>query len=295
MYLRIRLQKGFWTSAIGLSLLGFVLVCVLAGAGVFTYYYIKYSRMIDQRLSGGVLQNTTQIFSAPLRISPGDSMSAEELASYLQRTGYRAQNAEDALGQYTAQNNTVDIRPSKASYFAGGNALEVRFAAKTIQSIRPLAGGGELGAAEIEPELITNLFDSAREKRRTVRYDDFPKTLVNAILSAEDKRFFEHPGFDPVRIQRRSQRIGAEVRVEQHDVGADPRCRKISSLVPAALILPALIATASTNDGARLLAIFALCRMMSAGMETSFAAREPQVVRGFVHHFFAAATSCAFR
>ena len=30
-------------------------------------------------------------------------------------------------------------------------------------------------AAEIEPELITNLFDSSREKRRVVRFDDLPK------------------------------------------------------------------------------------------------------------------------
>ena len=42
----------------------------------------------------------------------------------------------------------------------------------------------------LEPELITNLSDRNREKRRIVRYDDIPKVLVQAILSAEDKRFF---------------------------------------------------------------------------------------------------------
>ncbi|HXZ19272.1 MAG TPA: PBP1A family penicillin-binding protein, partial [Candidatus Acidoferrales bacterium] len=33
-----------------------------------------------------------------------------------------------------------------------------------------------------------------------VRMDQLPKVLVDAVLAAEDKRFFEHPGFDPVRI-----------------------------------------------------------------------------------------------
>src|SRR5208337_5263668 len=61
-------------------------------------------------------------------------------------------------------------------------------------------GGAALSSAQIEPELITNLFDSAREKRRPVRYDDLPSTLVHAILSAEDKRFFEHGSFDFIRI-----------------------------------------------------------------------------------------------
>ena len=52
----------------------------------------------------------------------------------------------------------------------------------------------------IEPELITNLFDRSREKRRLVRFQDLPKVLVNAVVSVEDKRFFQHSGFDPLRV-----------------------------------------------------------------------------------------------
>jgi penicillin-binding protein 1B len=198
--LRIRVQKGFFTSTIGLTILGTVFAAFLIAGGVFTYYYMKYSRMIDARLSGNVLQNTTQIFSAPEHISAGQAWGPEDLTAYLTRVGYRPLQDENAIGQFTAQGNTVDIRPSKLSYFAGNNALAVQFRGKSIRSIKPLAGGGELDTAEIEPELITNLFDSAREKRRPVRYEDLPVMLVDAILSAEDKRFFEHGGFDFIRI-----------------------------------------------------------------------------------------------
>jgi len=207
--LRIRVQKGFFTSVIGLTILGIVLVCVLTAAGVFTYYYIKYSRMIDARLSGHVLQNTTQIFSAPQRIADGQSWSAQ--------VGYRPDSDASEMGQYTVQGSTVDIRPSKLSYFGGGNALAVQFSGKSIRAIRPLAGGADLGMADIEPELVTNLFDSAREKRRPVRYEDLPPDLVHAILSAEDKRFFEHPGFDFIRIFGAAW---ADLRHSQHLQGA---------------------------------------------------------------------------
>ncbi len=198
--MRIRIEKGFWTSIFGLTVLGVVFAIFLTWGGLFTYYYVKYSRMINARLSGHVLQNTTQIFSAPEHIAVGQAWSADELATYLQRVGYRPEADDNALGQYTRQGSRVDIRPSKLSYFASSNALDIQFSGKTIRSIRPLAGGAELGAADIEPELVTNLFDSAREKRRAVRYDDLPPLLVRAILSAEDKRFFEHGGFDFVRI-----------------------------------------------------------------------------------------------
>jgi penicillin-binding protein 1B len=198
--LRIRIQKGFWTSAFGLTLLGIVFFIVFVCASVFAWYYVKYGRMIEARLSGHVLQNTTQIFSAPEQISTGQAWGPDDLAQYLQRTGYRPTEDDTALGQYTVQGNIVEVRPSKLSYFAGSNAIAVKFAGKSIQSIRPLSGGSDLGIADIEPQLITNLFDSSRDKRRPVRYEDLPPTLVNAILSAEDKRFFEHPGFDFIRI-----------------------------------------------------------------------------------------------
>ncbi|HXJ04469.1 MAG TPA: PBP1A family penicillin-binding protein [Candidatus Acidoferrum sp.] len=198
--MRILIRKGFFTSKIGLTLLGLVFAGFLIAGGIFTFYYVKYSRMIDARLSGKVFQNTTQIFSAPEYISVGQAWSAEDLTTYLMRIGYRPEADDNSLGQYTVGQNSVDIRPSKLSYFGGSNALAVQFSGKSIRSIRPLAGGANLETAQIEPELITNLFDSAREKRRPVRYEDIPPELVHAILSAEDKRFFDHGGFDFIRI-----------------------------------------------------------------------------------------------
>ncbi len=198
--MRIRIKKGFFTSKLGLTLLGTILVLFLGAAGVFTFFYIKYSRLIDARLSGNILQNTTQIFAAPTHISVDQAWGLEDLTTYLTRVGYRPQPDEKSLGEYAVHGNSVDVQPSKLSYFGGKNALSIQFHGKSIHSIRPLAGGAETDVAEIEPELITNLFDSAREKRRPVRYSDLPPTLVNAILSAEDKRFFEHGGFDFIRI-----------------------------------------------------------------------------------------------
>ena len=198
--MQIRVQRGFFTSTIGLTILGIVFGIFVIAGGIFTYYYMKYSRMIEARLTGGIFQNTTQIFSAPEHISAAQAWGPDDLTDYLTRVGYRPQEDPNALGQYTVLGNTVDIRPSKLSYFGRKNALAVQFRGKSIKSIRPLEGGPEMDTAEIEPELITNLFDSAREKRRQVRYEDLPVMLVDAILSAEDKRFFEHGGFDFIRI-----------------------------------------------------------------------------------------------
>ncbi|MGB7436888.1 MAG: hypothetical protein WBW49_15855, partial [Candidatus Acidiferrum sp.] len=176
--MRFRLEKGFWTSAFGLGLLAFVALCFLAAASVFTFYYVKYSRMIDARLSGPIFQNTTQIFSAPEPISTGQAWGVDDLVSYLQHAGYRPEADNNALGEYTVDGSVVQIKPSKLSYFGESNELAVQFSGRTIKTIRALSGGPDMGTAVIEPELITNLFDSAREKRRVVRYEDLPPVLV---------------------------------------------------------------------------------------------------------------------
>src|SRR5260370_16418151 len=117
--------------------------------------------MIDARSSVPVLQNTTQIFSAAEHISAGQAWGPEDLTSYLTRVGYRPLQDENAIGQFTVQQNTVDIRPSKLSYFGGSNALAVQFRGKSIRSLKPLGGGPALDSPETKPELLTTLFDTA--------------------------------------------------------------------------------------------------------------------------------------
>ena len=43
---------------------------------------------------------------------------------------------------------------------------------------------------------------SAEEERILVTYDDLPPVLVQSVLSAEDRNFFDHNGIDPVGISR---------------------------------------------------------------------------------------------
>jgi len=156
--------------------------------------------MIDARLSGQVFGNTSQVYSAPRRIYEGEPIAEGDLASSLERAGYFDRPVDGARGDFNSSHSSLYIHPSPASYFGGANSLRVDFGGGRIARIASLADGARLSSAEIEPELITNLFDTAREKRRVVRMDQLPKVLVDAVLAAEDKRFFEHPGFDPVRI-----------------------------------------------------------------------------------------------
>ena len=198
--MRIRIAGGFLTSRFGMALLVFLLVLMLAAASVVTYYYIQFGHLINLRLTGQVFQNTSRVYSAPGRIYVGETMRPGDLASELLRAGYQEGPVAGSPGQLRVTGSTVEVLPSLSSYFQGHNQLRVSFSGTEISHITQLAEGIDLDAAEVEPELLTNLFDSSREKRRVVRFDDLPPVLVHAVLAAEDKRFFEHGALDMVRV-----------------------------------------------------------------------------------------------
>jgi penicillin-binding protein 1B len=52
----------------------------------------------------------------------------------------------------------------------------------------------------LDAPLITALITSGREKRRDVPLQAIPKHLVQAVLAIEDRRFYDHPGIDPIGI-----------------------------------------------------------------------------------------------
>ena len=198
--MRIRIGRGKWVPRLSLFLFGTAVLLLLVGIGIGTYYWVSFGRMIDQRLSGHIQQTTAKIYAAPMRIYTGEALTVADMANHLQRAGYSELDVNGLPGRYILHGNEMEIRPSADSFFGAKNRLVVDFNSTGILKIRSMDTGGALDTAEVEPELLTSLFDSTREKRRAIGYNDIPRILRDAVLSVEDRRFFEHPGFDPVRI-----------------------------------------------------------------------------------------------
>ncbi len=177
-----------------------VAILFLVGVTTAAFYYFRFTALINERIAGNIYQSTSQVFSAPRRIFVGETLTSSDLLSELRSSGYSESTDPGAMGRYRFKGSAVEILPSAQSYFRGKNGLTVEFAERRISRLRLADSGKRLTVAEIEPELITNLFDVEREKRRPVHFQDLPKTLVQAVLAAEDKRFFDHPGFDVVRV-----------------------------------------------------------------------------------------------
>ena len=190
----------FFLHPIGKTLLIALACLLLAGTGVFIHFYTVYSKLIDERLRGGPYSSTARIFAAPGSIAVNDHTTPSDIATMLRHAGYN-ENRNNSVGSYTVNADSIDIFPGADSYFDQEPAT-VKFAGGKITRIVSLADNTSRPLYELEPQLITNLSDRNREKQRVVKYEDIPVFLRDAVLSAEDKRFFQHSGFDPIGIVR---------------------------------------------------------------------------------------------
>ena len=188
---------------------------VIVGLGTFTFFYARYARIIDEKIRAGVFANSAKIFAAPESVSVGDTISAGVIATDLRRSGY-TESRGNPVGYYQIHSNSIEIFPQADSYFDQEPGL-IRFAKGKISEIVSLQDNTARNQYQLEPQLIQAISGPAREKRRMVKFHDIPKIMVDAVTSIEDKRFFQHLGFDPVRILKA---VYVDVKEGRKDQGA---------------------------------------------------------------------------
>lgn len=208
--------SSFFRSPLFKVLLSIFLFFFIGASALALYYYNYYSKVIDRRLSGEIFKNTAQIYAAPYHIFPGQKLSPDDVVLRLQRAGFDTSDkggSED--GAFDVSGNRITIKPKV------GDAMRLEFTkASLTRIVKP--GTGEADEAWLPAELVTNLYDQSREKRRLIEYNDLPKVFIDALTAAEDQHFFTHWGIDPVRLAgavlhsvRSSDRIGGTSTITQ--------------------------------------------------------------------------------
>jgi penicillin-binding protein 1B len=123
---------------------------------VFAFYYVKYQRIIDQRMNGPIFSYSALIYARPKAVHVGQTISAQEVISELRRAGYSedGEKSDSPIGTYRSLGNGVEIRPGSQSYHSPETA-QVWFSGSRVSRINA-GGGGTISAYELEPQLLTS-------------------------------------------------------------------------------------------------------------------------------------------
>jgi penicillin-binding protein 1B len=207
---------------IRVALAAFIVLSVCL-CGFFSYFYIKYGRIIDQRFKGPVFSSSATIYAIPRSVKVGEKVDLKEVATQLHRAGYTENSGPSPMGSYHIMTNRIEIKPGPQSYHSP-EAATIRVQDGRVSSIA--GSSGDLEAYELEPRMITALFDAEqRSKRRLVKYDDIPKVLVDAVLAIEDRRFFQHGGVNFIRL---AEAAWVDVTHQKHEQGGSTLTMQLS-------------------------------------------------------------------
>ncbi len=170
---------------------------------LFVYYWMSFSKLLDERFSTEPAP-APRLFARPMVVREGQSISARQLIDRLNDLGYAQRTQASSPGEFAPVDDGIVLIPRTG----GTGAVHVTFTPKSgsrVLRLEDAAGGVARPSLTLESPLITALVLDERAKRRNVPLASIPARMIQAVLAIEDRRFYEHPGLDPIGI------IGAAV------------------------------------------------------------------------------------
>jgi penicillin-binding protein 1B len=179
----------------------FLVLCALT-----VYFYKSFSAQIDARLHGETERADPRIFARPFELRRGQAFTSSQIVERLNDLGYSHRARAEQPGEFTVGRDAVVLIPRDGD--RKGEIVRVVFGARRAKGAEPatiehveLPGTRKtIERLTLDPPLITALVTSAREKRRDVPLAAIPQRMVQAVLAIEDRRFYDHPGIDPIGL-----------------------------------------------------------------------------------------------
>jgi penicillin-binding protein 1B len=190
-------------------------VAVIA-VGTMTYLYVSYGRIIEARLHGERDRAIPRVYARPLTLQSGQHLSQTELVARLNDVGYAQRARVERVGEFAIDRHHIVILSRGGDQ--AGKVVTVSFPEPPVPKNRAGAASGRGGGRPLQritrievanksiervmldAPLLTAMMTGSREKRRRVALETIPPRMKEAVLAIEDRRFYYHPGIDPIRI-----------------------------------------------------------------------------------------------
>ncbi|MBY8061187.1 penicillin-binding protein 1B [Vibrio fluvialis] len=183
--------------------LGWKVGLALAAVLIFTGIYLD--SMIKQRFEGQLFELPTVVYARILTLEPGNDISIKQMRNELDVLNYRKVSQPRYAGEYSASSTRIELirRPFE---FADGpepdRHVMLIFDDNGLNRIQSLEKRGDLGYLRIEPKMLGMLEKDTQEQRLFLRREQFPEVMIDALLTTEDRNFYQHDGVSPMAIAR---------------------------------------------------------------------------------------------
>jgi len=190
--------------------LSLVALLVITSSGlVFGAWYLKQLEdKVVEKFEGRKWVFPSKIYADSYFLYVGANLRSQDLVEKLHRLGYyETQSTPKVKGEFrtAAKPGQIEIYlhdfDSPTDQFKGV-PIRITLQGNVIAKIEDSLDGKELTYTELEPELITGLYERIWQERKVVKLAEVPPLVIKTILAVEDERFFHHYGIDPIGILR---------------------------------------------------------------------------------------------
>ncbi|MFP2771049.1 penicillin-binding protein 1B [Oceanisphaera sp. KMM 10153] len=192
----VKQRRSWWGLLFKLALVGVVLM------GIFGIYL---DGQVKERFEGQKWALPALVYSRPLELFPGQKLSHAQMLRELKLLNYRKVANPGRPGEYSVTNSRIEIHRRSFNFSDGAEAARsilLTFEGQRLKRMQNPGNGRELGYARMDPVLLDRLNVEKREDRLLVRLDQVPPLLVTALLTVEDRDFYQHDGVSPLAILR---------------------------------------------------------------------------------------------
>jgi penicillin-binding protein 1B len=145
-----------------------------------------------------------RLYSGSFLLKPNLSIAHSQLLERLQRLGYRRVTVPvQTPGDYQVTDKalTVYLHPQPEGHVDATKVMLPLDQGRVTDVLSPL-DGSSLFPIFLEPELLSGVRGESRQVREWVPLEQIPPSIVEAILTIEDRRFYSHFGIDPIAVGR---------------------------------------------------------------------------------------------
>jgi len=177
-------------------LVSFVLI-LLYGA------YLDY--LIRDQFEGKRWSLPARVYARPLELYSGKPLPRSELIKELKLLRYRPVKQARETGTYAVNGNQIELVARQFSFWDGSEPerrIRIEIADGVVQQISDLDKNQEVPLLRLDPVVFASIYPAHNEDRILVKLEDVPEQLINALLSVEDRQFYNHAGVDYRAIVR---------------------------------------------------------------------------------------------
>lgn len=175
------------------------------GGGLLAWAAAEAESKLSALALGGLGESfSTRVWSAPYPIRDGARVESARLLERLRRLSYRRVDGPPARGEFRWS-------PPELAVYLRGHSVPGSSQPEGMYALRRESGGAwrltnglgdPVPEARLEPELAAELSGARKVRREPLASEDVPRSLRDAVVAAEDKRFWTHWGVDPRAVAR---------------------------------------------------------------------------------------------